>query len=43
MQCADELLCVLDVTIQALHLLCQPYQAFSLLDILCLDLQEPEH
>ena len=39
MQCANELLCVLNVTIQAFHLLCQPHQAFSLLNILCLDLQ----
>ena len=42
MQCANELLCVLNVTVQAFHLLCQPHQAFSLLDILSLDLQEPE-
>ncbi len=42
MQCANELLCVLNVTVQAFYLLCQPHQAFSLLNILSLDLQEPE-
>ena len=41
MQSADELLCVLNITAQTLHLLCQPHQAFSLLNVLCLDLQGP--
>ncbi len=39
MQSANELLCVLHLCIQALHLLNQLHKGLSLLDILCLDLQ----
>lgn len=38
MQSTDELLCVLNLSIQAFHLIHQLHQSLSLLDIFCLNL-----